>query len=709
MNLDLARNALKKYFGYDHFRPMQAEIIQAIYDKKNCLVLMPTGGGKSICFQIPAVTLEGACVVVSPLISLMKDQVEGLRVNGIRASFLNSSLSSEEQQQVENDFFSGEIDLLYVSPEKLVSQGFIPLLKRVKLNLFAIDEAHCISAWGHDFRPEYTKMKFLKKEFPDVPIVALTATADKLTRRDIINQLHFQQPEIFVASFDRPNLSLEVRPGQRRLEQIKKFVGQRPDQPGIIYCLSRKSTENLAAKLNDAGFNAACYHAGLRDTERSEVQEGFIKDNVNIICATIAFGMGIDKSNVRWVIHYNLPKNIEGYYQEIGRSGRDGARAETLLFYSFGDVSLLRDILTGNNSENQEIQLAKLERMRQYAESLACRRRVLLNYFGEDLNKNCGNCDICKNPPQYFDGTMLAQKAFSAVYRLREQVGVGLLIDVLRGSGKREIFEKKYHEIKTYGQGRDLPFVDWRHYIAQMTNLGYLEIAHDQKNVLKLTPASHRVLFKNEKVQLFKMATLKERQQTEKAKAKPVTHRQRSRNELFEELRQLRKKLAQQKGVPPYIIFSDASLEEMAVNQPMNDVAMRKISGVGERKLQLYGDFFMEAIREYVKFNTNSFSSDILDITYEFYREKLSIAEIARERNLTESIISKHLSALMLRGKDIDIFRFISEPEAKQVWKAIRYLDKPYKVKSIYELLKGSISYDKIHLALTYHELTGVK
>ncbi len=709
MNLQIARNALKKYFGYDKFRPMQAEIIETIFQKKDCLVLMPTGGGKSVCFQIPAITMEGACVVVSPLISLMKDQVEALQVNGIEAAFLNSSLSSDQQQAVENDFFKGEIDLLYISPEKLVSQGFIPLLKRANINLFAIDEAHCISAWGHDFRPEYTKMQFLKKEFPGVPVVALTATADKVTRRDIVSQLNLHKPKIFIASFDRPNLSLEVRPGQRRLDQIKRFIGRRPDQPGIIYCLSRKSTESLAAKLNDSGFNAASYHAGMADDERSLVQEQFLKDNINIVCATIAFGMGIDKSNVRWVIHYNMPKNIESYYQEIGRSGRDGAKADTLLFYSYGDVSLLREILTSNQSENQEIQLAKLDRMQQYAESLACRRRILLSYFGEDLKENCGNCDICKNPPTYFDGTVIAQKAFSAVYRLREQVGINMLIDVLRGSGKREIFEQGFEKIKTYGAGREFPWRDWQLFISQLINLGYLEIAHDQKNVLKLTPASHRVLFEQEKVSLFKLATLKERQEADKAKTKPTTQRQRARNDLFEVLRQLRKQLAQERGVPPYIIFSDATLEEMAADKPLNDVAMKKVSGVGERKLQLYGDTFMEAIREYVKNHSSNFPQSTLEITYSFYREKLNIAEISRERNIDESTIVQHLCALMVQGKDIDLYRFVPEVEARKVWKTIRYLEKPYRLKSIYEMLKGAVPYNHIRLALTYQELTGVQ
>ena len=456
MNQENAQTALKKYFGYDTFRPMQAEIIQSVYDKKDALILMPTGGGKSICFQIPAITMEGMGVVVSPLISLMKDQVESLRANGIKAAFLNSSLGISEQRAVEDAIFNQQIDLIYVSPEKIVSPNFLSLLKRVEIALFAIDEAHCISAWGHDFRPEYTRLKFIKKQFPDTPVIALTATADKATRKDIARQLDLENPAIYVASFDRPNLSLAVRPGQKRFEQIIEFIKKRPNQPGIIYCLSRKSTENIARKLQGKGLKANFYHAGMPDFQRSEVQEDFINDAIDIVCATIAFGMGIDKSNVRWVIHYNLPKNIESFYQEIGRSGRDGTAASTLLFYSYADVMNLREILTNNDSTQRDLKLAKLERMQQYAESLSCRRKILLNYFSEPFNKNCGNCDICKNPPQYFDGTVIAQKALSAVFRLKEKVGSSMLIDVLRGSSRKDLLERGYQHIKTYAVGREV-------------------------------------------------------------------------------------------------------------------------------------------------------------------------------------------------------------------------------------------------------------
>jgi ATP-dependent DNA helicase RecQ len=599
MDLTNAQQALKRYFGYDHFRPMQAEIISKVYAGRDTVVLMPTGGGKSICYQIPAVTMPGIAIVVSPLISLMKDQVEGLRANGISAAYLNSSLDEGGQRQVEDEALQGKLDLLYVSPEKLASQNFLPLLQRLRPSLFAIDEAHCISSWGHDFRPEYTQMRFLKKSFPHTPIIALTATADRLTRRDIVEQLRLAEPEVFIASFDRPNLSLEVRPGQRRLEQILAFIKQRPKQPGIIYCLSRRSTEDLAGKLQAKGIAAGHYHAGMEADERAAVQEDFINDRQQVICATIAFGMGIDKSNVRWIVHYNLPKNIESYYQEIGRAGRDGAKAETLLFYSYQDVMVLRDILQQNESDMLEVKLAKLERMQQYAEAVGCRRRILLSYFGEDAPEDCGNCDVCKNPPQAFDGTVIAQKALSAIQRLRQQVGMTTLIDVLRGSSKKEIFERGYHHIKTYGAGRDIPLLDWQHYLLQLLNLGYLEIAHEHHGTLQLTPASRRLLFEGEKVQLVRFATIRERQQTEREQTKRTAKPERVRDALFEKLRLLRLELARERGLPPYIVFSDATLEQMAAARPTTDEEMRQISGVGERKLHLYGSYFIEAIAEF--------------------------------------------------------------------------------------------------------------
>ncbi|MEL6668707.1 MAG: DNA helicase RecQ [Bacteroidota bacterium] len=595
-----AREALKRHFGYESFRSGQWEIIEHIYNGQDGLVLMPTGGGKSMTFQIPALTLPGTAVVLSPLIALMKDQVDGLKAAGIRAACINSSMLDSERRAAEDAYESGSLDLLYVSPEKLLSDGFFPFLRRSKISLFAVDEAHCISAWGHDFRPEYARLGILKKSFSEVPILALTATADRLTRLDILKQLSIPDAQTFISSFDRPNISLEVRPGQKRREQIIEFLRLHPDQSGIIYCLSRKSTESLAAALRSSGFDARPYHAKLAPEERSETQQAFIEDKLQIVCATIAFGMGIDKSNVRWVIHYNLPKNIENYYQEIGRAGRDGAKADTLLFYSFQDYTTYQQMLV--DSGNYEVAMAKLDRMKEYAESLACRRRILLNYFSEDQGEDCGNCDVCLNPPKRFDGTVIAQKALSAVARLREQAGLGMVIDVLRGSNKRELLAKGYHRVKTFGAGRDLSQFDWSQYLTQLVNLGYLFVAHEDNHRLKLTAAAKRVLFEAEQVELVSFATLKERREADRVKAKQQRggSNPRSRDGLFNKLRELRRKMAQEMGKPPYIIFNDLALEEMAAVKPMSELEMARINGVGSYKLEHYAPPCLELIRNEV-------------------------------------------------------------------------------------------------------------
>lgn len=706
MTVATAKDALKRYFGYDSFRSMQEEIIDTIYQKKDALVLMPTGGGKSICYQIPAVTMDGVCIVVSPLISLMKDQVEGLRANGVSAAFLNSSLNSAEQAQVEDDLYNGNIKLLYVSPEKLVSQSFFPLLQQAKVNLFAIDEAHCISSWGHDFRPEYKKLQFLKRQFPDIPLVALTATADKVTRRDIVKQLGLHNPEIFIDSFDRPNISLAVRPGQKKFEQILAFIEQRPDQSGIIYCLSRKNTEDLASKLRGKKLNAAAYHAGLEAGARSKVQEDFIKDEIQIVSATIAFGMGIDKSNVRWVIHYNLPKNMESYYQEIGRSGRDGISADTLLFYSFRDVMVLRDIIQNNRSENEAIQLSKLERIQQYADSLICRRKILLNYFGENLEKNCGNCDVCKNPPQYFNGTVIAQKALSAVARVQEKVGIRLLIDILRGSQRKEILEHRYDKIKTYGMGADISAYDWQHLIAQLINLGLLEIAYDQRNVLRLTALSKEVLFNGKEVQMVKMADVKQRQDAEKSKLKKKSVKERVRDELFEALRKLRREIAQKNGVPPYLVFSDATLEEMAASRPTSEFDFSMISGVGEKKLKQYGKIFMDAIIEFIG-TKNDEGVNVPGATqlqtFQLYNRGFTPEQIALERGISEQTVYDHLVKLYAKDQKVDIKRFVKKAEIEQVVKVVASLEPPYKLREIFDALNEQVPYYKIRFALAYY------
>ncbi|MCF8246207.1 MAG: DNA helicase RecQ [Saprospiraceae bacterium] len=710
MNLEIARTALKKYYGYDSFRPLQAEVIQAIYNKKDVLLLMPTGGGKSVCFQIPAVTMEGTCIVVSPLISLMKDQVEAMRANGIRAAFLNSSLAYPEQQTVENDLFHGRLDLLYTSPEKMASQEFLPLLRSAKVCLFAIDEAHCISSWGHDFRPEYRQLRFLKKTFPDVPVIALTATADKLTRKDIVVQAELRNPDIFIASFDRPNLSLEVRPGRKKIEQIIEFIEKRPNQPGIVYCLSRKSTEMLADKLRDNGVNAAAYHAGLDEHTRPKVQEDFINDKTTVICATIAFGMGIDKSNVRWVIHYNLPKNIEGYYQEIGRSGRDGSEANTLLFYSAGDVAMLREFITEGDGQHREIQLAKLERMHQYATALICRRKILLNYFNETMLENCGNCDVCKNPPKDFDGTVIAQKALSAVSRLDEQVGTGMLVDVLRGSKSYNLVSSGFDKIKTYGAGKDIRQEDWFFYLEQLVNQGLIEIAYDDHSKIKLTEASKSVLFAGQKVQLVRAEILQKRKEEEDAKTatrtKRTTERQRVRDELFEHLRQLRLDLARKKGVPPYIIFGDATLEEMAAERPTTEADLSQISGVGEQKLREFGRVFLDGIQEFLLAKKDEgmriAGSTYLE-TFRLYKQGATVDEIAAQRGIQPTTVFSHYAYLYEKGENINIWSFMNKAEAQQVAEVLHGMEPPYKLQDVFTALNEEVEYGKIRLGIAWY------
>lgn len=603
---------LKAYFGYTHFRPLQEEIITRILSKKDTLVLMPTGGGKSICYQLPALLMPGTTVVVSPLISLMKDQVEALQANGIIARALNSTNDETTNANLRFECMQGRVKLLYISPERLMSELNF-LLKDINISLFAIDEAHCISQWGHDFRPEYTQLKALRQQFPHVPIVALTATADKITRQDIIQQLAMKDPQIFISSFDRPNLSLDVKRGFQQKEKIRTildFIERHKNESGIIYCMSRNNTEKVADLLEAQGIRTAVYHAGLSTAARDAAQDDFINDRVQVVCATIAFGMGIDKSNVRWVIHYNLPKSIESFYQEIGRAGRDGLPSDTLLFYSFGDIVMLSKFAAESNQ--QEINLEKLNRMQQYAEADICRRRILLNYFGETMTHDCGNCDVCRNPPERFDGTIIVQKALSGIARTDQQVGISTLIDLLKGAATQEIIEKKYDQLKTYGVGRDIPARDWQDYLLQMLNLGYFEVAYNEKNHLKITEAGKKVLFGKERAQLVVIKReehLGQESKRGKKKTKiqepqaPVLTPAVFENEdeyLFEELRVLRKKLADSQAIPAYIVLSDKTLHLLSSAKPTTIEAFGEISGIGEFKKEKYGKDFVEVIRRFL-------------------------------------------------------------------------------------------------------------
>jgi len=600
-------HTLKTYFGYDSFRPQQEEIIRHLLQKKDALVLMPTGGGKSICYQIPALLCEGTAIVISPLISLMKDQVESLCTNGIAAAALNSNNDETENMQIRRSCMEGKLKLLYISPEKLLAETNY-LLRDIHISFFAIDEAHCISQWGHDFRPEYTQLGILRDMFPRIPIIALTATADKLTRLDIVKQMRLREPRIFISSFDRPNLSLTVKRGYQQKEKSKAildFIERHRGESGIIYCMSRNKTETVAQMLRKNGIRAAIYHAGLETEKRNQAQEDFINDRVQVVCATVAFGMGIDKSNVRWVIHYNLPKSIESFYQEIGRAGRDGLPSDTLLFYSMADLILLTKFAT--ESGQRDINLEKLHRMQQYAEADICRRRILLNYFGEQRTHDCGNCDVCKNPPERFDGTIIVQKALSAIARTNQQVGTQMLIDILRGNLNAELKEKEYHQLKTYGAGRDIPARDWQDYLLQMLQLGYFEIAYNENNHLKITPAGSDVLFGREKASLvvIRREETKDKKQSKYRKAVstpqlPLAGIETGEEELFEALKALRKRLADEEVLPAYIVLSDKVLHLLVQQRPTTIEAFGNISGIGEYKKRKYGQAFVELIRRFV-------------------------------------------------------------------------------------------------------------
>ena len=568
---------------------------------------MPTGGGKSICYQLPALLSEGTAVVVSPLISLMKDQVETLCANGIAAGALNSNNDETENASLRRACMEGKLKLLYISPEKLLAEANY-LLRDMHISLFAIDEAHCISQWGHDFRPEYTQMDILHQLFPQVPIIALTATADKITREDIIKQLHLNQPRIFISSFDRPNLSLTVKRGYQQKEKSKAildFIARHPGESGIIYCMSRSKTETVAQMLQKQGIKSAVYHAGLSSARRDEAQDDFINDRVQVVCATIAFGMGIDKSNVRWVIHYNLPKSIESFYQEIGRAGRDGMPSDTLLFYSLADLILLTKFAT--DSGQQSINLEKLQRMQQYAEADICRRRILLSYFGENTTCDCGNCDVCKNPPERFDGTIIVQKALSAIARSEQQIGTGILVDILRGNMSSEVTERGYHRLKTFGAGREVPARDWHDYLLQMLQLGYFEIAYNENNHLKITQSGTDVLFGRARALLVTIrreeavqATRgRKRKATVPTKELPLGLPNTESGELFEALRTLRKRLADQEALPAYIVLSDKVLHLLSASRPTTIEEFGNISGIGEYKKKKYGKEFVELIRKY--------------------------------------------------------------------------------------------------------------
>lgn len=593
-----AKDYLSRFYGYDSFRPGQLDIITACVSGKDVTVLMPTGGGKSICYQIPAIMMDGCAIVVSPLIALMHDQVSALVANGIPAAEINSGMDESANRKVMDELYAGHIKILYMSPERLLSD--IPRLSSdIRISLFAIDEAHCISQWGHDFRPVYTSLSFIKENYPDTPVMALTATADRITRDDIARQLKLRDPFNYIGSFDRPNISLTVMPSpsaSTKVSIIGAMINKYRNDSGIVYCTSRKTTETVYKNLIAKGFKAVYYHAGMSSGARDRAQTAFINGDVQVICATVAFGMGIDKSNIRWIVHYNMPSNIESYYQEVGRAGRDGMPAEALMFYSLADVMLLRRF--AEESGQQAVVLEKLRRMQEFAEAKVCRRRILLSYFNEEIREDCSNCDVCRNPPERIDGTVLAQKAMSAILRTNNDIGMYMTVDILRGAARADIISKGYHLIRTYGAGRDLSLAEWNYYMLQMLQLGIVETDYNRGKKLHVTPYGMDILKGNRTIEFTKYVLL-QKPISAKTTKKSVSATSAASPGLIDLLKKVRKEEASRAGMPAYLVFSDATLEDMARRRPLTKEEFALVNGVGEKKLERFWRIFVDAIRSF--------------------------------------------------------------------------------------------------------------
>ena len=719
MTIARAKEILKSRFGYDSFRMSQEAAIETVLAGRDAVVLMPTGGGKSLCYQIPALMLDGLTVVISPLIALMKDQVDALQNNGVAAAFLNSTQTTEQQAEVFRQVRSGTLKLLYVAPERLLQSGdqFIDFLKSVRVSLFAIDEAHCISSWGHDFRPEYMQLSKLKRYFPNVPLIALTATADKLVRQDIIERLNVKNARLFLSSFNRPNIFYAVEPKRNSYAQLLDYLEKRPDESGIIYCLSRNSVDNLAADLRGEGFNALAYHAGLDKHTRDKHQELFLKDEVKIIVATIAFGMGIDKSNVRFVVHLDLPKNIESYYQETGRAGRDGLNSEALLFFSWGDVIKLKGFAAVDGNHKQtEIMLNKLNLMGKFGELKTCRRRFLLNYFSEDLTEDCGHCDNCNTTFEKFDGTIIAQKALSAVYRTGERFGLSYLIDFLRGSQAKTIRDE-HKNLKTYGVGQDISKDNWFDYFKDLINQGFLAQTEGQYPTIVLTEKSRDVLKGNVAVELIKV-TIKEDKKSLLASA-AGSHEYFK--DLLEDLKRIRTAFAKRENVPPYVIFSDATLVELATYLPHNEAEMRQISGVGDLKLERYAADFLREIKNYCtkralesrinlkspkrergksRTKRDANGKDTYQISLEMFQSGLSVAEIAGAREISQNTVEMHLIRFIPTG-EVNLAQIVPDNKIKTITNALLKFSETGALAPVKEFLGEDYSYTEIRAVMT--------
>lgn len=691
--------ALKNHYGFDAFRPMQEEIIEHVMAGGHALVIMPTGGGKSVCYQLPAILKDGLSVVVSPLISLMNDQVRALRANGIAAAAMHSGTDAKEAKETIGQIKDGTLKLLYVSPEKALSPGFVAFLQPLKISLIAIDEAHCVSIWGNDFRPEYAKLRELVSHFPNSAVIALTATADVATQKDICDQLQLKDPKTYLSSFERPNITLTVQAGIQRMDHMKVFIRRQEGRPGIVYCLARKTTETIAKALRKVGYKAEAYHAEMDNVFRKKVQEDFQFDRIEIVCATIAFGMGIDKPNIGWIIHYNLPKNIENYYQEVGRAGRDGQPAEALMFYSFRDVSVYRDFIEKSTgpTEFKRVQSEKLDRIWEYSQAMNCRTNVILNYFGEYRSEPCGHCDHCLQPREGFDGTRLAQMALSACKRCGESVGMGLLVDVLRGSGRKEIYDRELQLVKTYGAGRDVSWKNWINYITQMINQGLLDIDYVNHSVLICTPLSADVLYNQKKVILHRPA-----EPLEEPVQKKVPRREIFNKELIRRLDAVCRACAKEEDIPVYAVFSKGTIKEMARVRPITVEDFAQVEGVGTYKAEKYGQAFVDAIRAY--FADQDVLKNPRGMTYvetlDLFHQGLSLEEMAKKRELAVTTIASHLSKLYEKGEKIDLKQFLQPDDlviAQQGWRASGFSDQVKKVK---EQTGDSISYTRLHLAL---------
>jgi ATP-dependent DNA helicase RecQ len=703
--------ALKRYFGYDSFRPGQRQIVEAALENQDLLIIMPTGGGKSLCFQLPALLKPGLTVVVSPLISLMQDQVEALTDNGIGATFLNSSVTGQLVRDREQAILKGKIKLLYVAPERLLSERFLPFLDLVQhqigISAFAIDEAHCVSEWGHDFRPEYRQMRLVRKRYPTVPVLALTATATERVRADIIQQLALRQPNIHIASFNRPNLYYEVKPKDKKsYAQVLQLINQSKGS-GIIYCLSRRKVDELTFKLQHEGIRVLPYHAGLSAEERASNQTRFIRDDVQVMVATIAFGMGINKPDVRFVIHYDLPRNLENYYQESGRAGRDGEPARCTIFFSYGDIKTI-DYLIDQKSDEQEQRIARqqMRRVIDYVEGTDCRRTIQLSYFGEHFAGNCGNCDNCRYPKPVEDWTIEAMKFLSCVARCQERFGINYIIEVLRGSKNQKIQQNNHHLLSTYGIGHDKSVDDWKLLGRSLLHQGLLEQTTDGYSVLKLNARSWEVMRRQRSVSIAVATAQTPNLEDKLVQAAEVEM-------LFERLRVLRKQLADEQSVPPYVIFHDSTLKLMAQQQPQTLSQFGKLSGVGDRKLTQYGERFIAEICAYRQEQGLPVETDVqtphqlpqlsetLSLTLELYKQGLNAEEIAQKRRIQSTTILGHLAQLMQMNQPVDLNQLVPPERQQPILQAIEAVGSN-SLKSIFEHLHESYSYGEIRLVVAW-------